>query len=210
MKLLSPTSQKRVNEVIGLLLGYPGAWFADLLLQGLGIGAFVFPILLFGLAWKWVRSDELEAGAIKLCGTLLLLLSLTAAVSFAPRLTLYSGTIPIGGLLGLMLAHYLVHALNPTGAILLTITALIVSVYLVSTFTMSNTVSKLAVWFAGPLRILGALADALRLRPSRIPRHGKRRSQRPAFAQRAHWLTGCLRRTCSTRDRAAALTTSRS
>jgi S-DNA-T family DNA segregation ATPase FtsK/SpoIIIE len=195
MKLLSPTSQKRVNEVIGLLLlslglvvllslasyhvqdpslntaaatpphnliGYPGAWFADLLLQGLGIGAFVFPILLFGLAWKWVRSDELEAGAIKLCGTLLLLLSLTAAVSFAPRLTLYSGTIPIGGLLGLMLAHYLVHALNPTGAILLTITALIVSVYLVSTFTMSNTVSKLAVWFAGPLRILGALADALR------------------------------------------------
>jgi S-DNA-T family DNA segregation ATPase FtsK/SpoIIIE len=189
MKLLSPTPQKRFNELIGLLLlslglvlllsvasyhvqdpslntaaatlprnliGYPGAWFADLLLQGFGIGAFVFPIFLFGLAWKWVRSDELEAGAIKLCGTLLLLLSLTAAVSFAPRLTLYSGAIPIGGLAGMLLAHYLMHALNPTGAILLTITTLIVSVYLVSTFTMS----KLAGWFAGPLRFLRALADA--------------------------------------------------
>jgi S-DNA-T family DNA segregation ATPase FtsK/SpoIIIE len=191
MKLLSPTSQKRINELIGLLLlslglvlllsiasyhvqdpslntaaaarprnliGYPGAWFADLLLQGLGTGAFLFPIFLFGLAWKWVRSDELEAGAIKLCGTLLLLLSLTAAVSFAPRLTLFAGAIPIGGLLGMLLAHYLIHALNPTGAILLTITTLIVSIYLVSTFTMS----KLAGWFAGPLRLLRAIGESAR------------------------------------------------
>jgi S-DNA-T family DNA segregation ATPase FtsK/SpoIIIE len=192
MKLLSPTSQKRFNELIGLLLlslglvlllslasyhvqdpslntaaatrprnliGYPGGWFADLLLQGFGIGAFVFPILLFGLAWKWVRSNAVEAGAVKLCGTLLLLLSLTAAVSFAPRLTLFGGAIPIGGLLGMLLARYLMHALNPTGAILLTITTLMVSVYLVSSFT----VSKLAVWFAGPIRFLLALADAWRL-----------------------------------------------
>jgi S-DNA-T family DNA segregation ATPase FtsK/SpoIIIE len=141
------------------LIGYPGAWFADLLLQGFGIGAFVLPILLFGLAWKWVRSDAVEAGAIKLGGTLLLLLSLTAAVSFAPRLTLFSGAIPIGGLAGMLLAHYLMHALNPTGAILLTITTLIVSIYLVSTFTMS----KLAGWFEGPLRILGMLVDAWQL-----------------------------------------------
>jgi S-DNA-T family DNA segregation ATPase FtsK/SpoIIIE len=125
-------------------------------LQGFGIGAFVFPILLFILAWKWLRSEEVEAGAIKLSGTVLLVLSLTAAVSFAPRLTLYSGAIPIGGLAGMLLAHYLMHALNPTGAILLTMTTLIVSVYLVSTFTMS----KLAGWFAGPLRFLRARADA--------------------------------------------------
>ncbi len=205
MKLLSPTSQKRVNELVGLLLlslglvlllslasyhvldpslntaaathphnliGYPGAWFADLLLQSFGIGSFVFPILLFGLAWKWVRSEEVEAGAIKLCGTLLLLLSLTAAVSFMPRLKLFGGAISIGGLLGMMLAHYLMHALNPTGAILLTITTLVVSVYLVSTFT----VSILAVWFARPLRILRMFGDAFRLwRDERL-----RRSQEKA------------------------------
>ena len=50
----------------------------------------------------------------------------------------------------MLLAQYLMHALNPTGAILLTITTLIVSVYLVSTFT----VSKLAGWFAGPIAFL--------------------------------------------------------
>ena len=183
MKLLSPTPQKRVNELIGLLLlslgivavlslisyrfqdpswstaaavrpanliGYPGAFLADVLLQGLGIGAFLIPACLFALAWKWLRSRELEAGAIKLVGTFLLLLSLTAAVSFAPRFVLFSGAIPLGGLLGRVMANSLMHALNPVGAILLTITTLIVSIYLVSTFT----VSKLGVWFAGPRRYL--------------------------------------------------------
>jgi S-DNA-T family DNA segregation ATPase FtsK/SpoIIIE len=189
MKLLSPTSQNRINELIGLLLlslglvvllsltsyrlqdpswstaaalrpanliGYPGAFFADLLLQSFGIGAFLFPVFLFALAWKWIRSEELEAGAIKLVGTVLLLLSLTAVVSFAPRLMLFSGAIPLGGLLGQVMAHYLMHALNPVGAILLTITTLVVSVYLVSTFTMS----KLGVWFAPPLRYLRSVRQA--------------------------------------------------
>jgi S-DNA-T family DNA segregation ATPase FtsK/SpoIIIE len=191
MKLLSPTPQKRINELIGLLLlstgllvllsvasyhiqdpsintaaaarqhnliGYPGAWVGDLLLQCFGIGAFLFPALLFMLSWKWIRSEEVAAGAVKLFGTVLWLLSLTAAGSFAPRLSLFGGVIPIGGLLGMVLARYLIHALNTTGAILLTITTLIVSVYLVSSFTMS----KLARWFAGPMRYLGMLADAWR------------------------------------------------
>jgi S-DNA-T family DNA segregation ATPase FtsK/SpoIIIE len=215
MKLLSPTPQKRINELVGLLLlslgllvllslasyhpqdpswntaaearplnliGYPGAWLSDLLLQGFGIGAFLFPALLLSLAWKWVRSEELEAGAVKLCGAVLLLLSLTAAVSFAPSLTLFSGTIPLGGVLGLLLAHFLVHSLNPTGAVLLTITTLVVSVYLVSTFTMA----KLAGWLSGPLGWLAALRDAWqawlfeRRRRRAERRSQKRRVRRPS------------------------------
>jgi len=217
MKLLSPTPQKRFNELIGLLLlslglvlllslasyrvqdpslntasaaaprnliGYPGAWFADLLLQGLGIGAFVFPIVLFILAWKWVRSDAVEAGAVKLCGTALMLLSLTAAVSFGPRLTLYSGAIPLGGLLGLLLSHYLTHALNPLGAVLLTLMTLIVSVYLATSFTMS----KLAGWVEGPLSYLRALADAwgswrAERRQRKQEKQAKRASRKPRRAE---------------------------
>ena len=189
MKLLSPTPQKRVNELIGLLLlslglvvllclssyrlqdpswstaaavrpanliGYPGAFLADLLLQGFGMGAFLFPVFLFALAWKWIRSQELEAGAFRLVGTALLLLSLTAAVSFAPRVIVFGGAIPLGGLLGQVMAHYLTHALNPVGAVLLTITTLIVSVYLVSTFTMS----KLGDWLAPPLNYLRSVRRA--------------------------------------------------
>jgi S-DNA-T family DNA segregation ATPase FtsK/SpoIIIE len=54
------------------------------------------------------------------------------------------------------MARYLMHNLNPTGAILMTITTLVVSAYLVSTFTMA----KLTAWFAGPLRYLRALKEA--------------------------------------------------
>jgi DNA segregation ATPase FtsK/SpoIIIE, S-DNA-T family len=137
------------------LIGYPGAWFSDLLLQAFGIGAFLLPGFLFGLAWKWLRSRDIEAGAIKLFGTVLLLLSLISAVSFAPHIMLFGGIVPLGGLLGVLLAHYLMHALNTTGAILLTVTTLIVSVYLVSTFRMS----KLNDWLAGPMGYLQALAE---------------------------------------------------
>ncbi len=163
------------------LIGYPGAWLADVLLEGFGIGAFVFPLVLFGLAWKWVRSDKLEAGAIKLFGTALLLLSLTAAVSFAARMTLFGGAIPVGGLLGLILAHFLIHALNPTGAILATVTTLIVSVYLVSTFTMS----KLAGWLAGPMGYLRAIGEAWRSwrQERRQRRQAKERARRERNAE---------------------------
>ena len=77
----------------------------------------------------------------------------------------------------MLLAHYLMHALNPTGAILLTITTLIVSVYLVSTFTMS----KLAVWFAGPFRFFSVLGDAWRLwREERLRRNEEKARRKAA------------------------------
>ncbi|MCL4402750.1 MAG: DNA translocase FtsK 4TM domain-containing protein [Acidobacteria bacterium] len=136
------------------LIGYPGAYFADLALQGFGLAAFVFPLLALLLAWKWIRSEEIEAPVIKIFGSLLLILSLTAACSFLPGLTLFGGAIRLGGTLGLLLAGWLLANLNPTGAAVLTGTGLIVSIYLVSTFS----VARLAAWFAPPMAFLGRLA----------------------------------------------------
>ena len=47
------------------LIGYPGSYTADLLFQALGASAFLFPLLMFLLAWKWIRSESLEAGGVK-------------------------------------------------------------------------------------------------------------------------------------------------
>jgi DNA segregation ATPase FtsK/SpoIIIE, S-DNA-T family len=38
------------------LVGYPGAWLADFFYQSFGAAAFLFPLLLFLLAWRWIRS----------------------------------------------------------------------------------------------------------------------------------------------------------
>jgi len=73
------------------LIGYPGSYLADFLLQAFGLAAFAFPVLAFLLAWKWLRSEDVEAPAAKIAGTLLFLLSAGAASSaglFVPAASL--------------------------------------------------------------------------------------------------------------------------
>ena len=44
------------------LIGYPGAYLSDLLFQAFGMAALLFPVLVLALAWKWIRSEQIEAG----------------------------------------------------------------------------------------------------------------------------------------------------
>ncbi|MGO9257321.1 MAG: DNA translocase FtsK [Bryobacteraceae bacterium] len=127
------------------LVGYPGAYFADVLFQILGAAAFLLPLLTFLLAWKWIRSDALEAPAVKLAGSAMLTLGACAALSFLP-LRLFGGVIRIGGTLGFATASYLVDSLNIPGALVVTGTVVIVSIYLVSSFTLA----KLSDWLVRP------------------------------------------------------------
>jgi S-DNA-T family DNA segregation ATPase FtsK/SpoIIIE len=127
------------------LVGYPGSYLSDLLFQLFGAAAFLFPLLTFLLAWKWIRSDDVEAGAVKISGSVLLTLSTCTALSFLP-FRLFGGAIRVGGTTGYLIGAWLVDSLNLAGAVLATATALIVSVYLVSTFTLG----KLADWLKGP------------------------------------------------------------
>src|SRR5262249_17274297 len=39
------------------LIGYPGAYLSDLLVQVFGAAAFLSPLASFLLAWKWIRSE---------------------------------------------------------------------------------------------------------------------------------------------------------
>ena len=43
------------------LIGYPGSYVSDLLLQTFGLASFLFPLLAFLLAWKWIRSEDIDA-----------------------------------------------------------------------------------------------------------------------------------------------------
>jgi S-DNA-T family DNA segregation ATPase FtsK/SpoIIIE len=137
------------------LIGYPGSYCADLLLQAFGLAAFLFPVLTLGLAWKWIRSEEVQAPVVKIVGTVLLLSSLSAVCSFPRGFLLFGGAIRPGGVAGLLLADWLLTNLNLAGSIVLTATTLIVSVYLVSSFTMS----KLGAWFARPIAFLRMIGE---------------------------------------------------
>jgi DNA segregation ATPase FtsK/SpoIIIE, S-DNA-T family len=152
------------------LVGYAGAYLADLLLQSFGLAAFLFPVLAWLLGWKWIRSEAIEAPALRILGAVLLILAFGAAVSLIRGWHLFSGAVPAGGLAGLLLANYLTGLLNPAGAVLCAFTAAVVSLYLMSSFSIAN------------LRWLGqaietAIARVKKWIPKRAP---KPRTERPA------------------------------
>ncbi len=162
------------------LVGYPGSYLSDLFFQMFGAAAFLFPLLTFLLSWKWIRSEELEAGGVKIFGSILLTLALSAALSFVP-FRLFGGNIRIGGTLGLTLANYLVDSLNVIGALVITLTAIVISVYLVSTFTLAT----LAGWLAGPSAWFAARGEAWRAWRERAHQRAIEKAKAKAVARRA-------------------------
>ncbi|MEX2264908.1 MAG: DNA translocase FtsK 4TM domain-containing protein [Bryobacteraceae bacterium] len=180
-----PSWNSATGEVRPLnLIGYPGAYASDLCYQIFGLVSFAFPVLLFLLGWKWVRSENVEAPVAKVIGSLLFVASATAVFSLTPEWRLFNGTVSLGGLAGRLAAGYLRETLNLTGAVITTVTALLVSIYLISTFT----VSKLRQWFDRPIRWwqkIGArwqvwLAGRRRLAQERAERRAQQRAARRA------------------------------
>ncbi|HEV3199758.1 MAG TPA: DNA translocase FtsK [Bryobacteraceae bacterium] len=162
------------------LIGYPGSYLSDFLFQSFGAAAFLFPLLAFLLSWKWIRSDEIEAGAVKIFGSILLTAGLCTALSFVP-LRLFGGTVRIGGAVGLAFATWLVESLNLAGALLATLTAVIVAVYLVSSFTLS----KLIDWLAIPAAWFARRRDGLREWRERLHQRSLEKARLKALERRA-------------------------
>jgi S-DNA-T family DNA segregation ATPase FtsK/SpoIIIE len=127
------------------LIGYPGSYAADLLFQAFGATAFLFPLLMFLLAWKWIRSEALESGVAKTIGATILIVGGSAGLAFLPW-RMFGGAISMGGTCGYLLARYLLGALNLAGAIVAILTSVVVAIYLVSSFTLA----KAMEWFAAP------------------------------------------------------------
>ena len=139
------------------LAGYVGSYLADMLLQIFGLSALWLPVCAFLLGWKWIRSESIESPGVKLAGFALLGFSTCAAFEQMPRMTILG--LPASGLSGMIIGRTLVATMNRAGAAILTATALVVSIYLVSKFTLS----KLNDWFAGPLALVRAVSKRLQV-----------------------------------------------
>lgn len=137
------------------LIGPVGAHLADFGLQLFGLSAFILPVLLILLAWKWVRSETIEGPGVKLFGAALFIGSTSVLVSLIPGWRLYSGAVPAGGLAGTLLAGALESAMNVTGAAVLAATCLIASLYLVSTFSFA----KCGEWTGGVARVMAPFSE---------------------------------------------------
>jgi DNA segregation ATPase FtsK/SpoIIIE, S-DNA-T family len=135
------------------LTGLVGSYIADLCFQLLGLSAFSLPILLWLLGWKWLSSAPIEAATVKVSGAIVFFLSVSTALSIRHFWHPYNGAFSAGGVIGILIADSLMSSLNVMGTVLLTGICLVLSLYLISTFSMSI----VARWFAGPLKFLTKL-----------------------------------------------------
>jgi DNA segregation ATPase FtsK/SpoIIIE, S-DNA-T family len=162
------------------LTGLVGAAISDLLLQGFGLGAYVFPVLILLLSWQWLRGAEINAPWARVAGGLAWVVATCTALGFFQSWHPIAGTIPAGGLIGLVTAEYAVSRMNLTGAALVTGAVWILSLYLISTFEMS----RLPVWFSPPIRVVAATMSRLSAWRAKWIERSRERAQQKA-AQRA-------------------------
>jgi S-DNA-T family DNA segregation ATPase FtsK/SpoIIIE len=96
--------------------GLFGAWLSDLLLQGLGLTAFLLPFWLGGIGWTWMHSRPSGSGILRAVGTLLTLVFVPAIFALLPWRWLWLHAVPVEGMMGKLIAPVLTQYLNIQGA----------------------------------------------------------------------------------------------
>jgi DNA segregation ATPase FtsK/SpoIIIE, S-DNA-T family len=181
VRLLTPTENRRFNELIGFLgitlavlmalallsysprdaslnvsaqplrarpvqnwVGPAGAYTADFVFQALGYAAFLLPMGIFALGFRWFRSRPIESAIPGLIGYALLVLSLPALLSLW-RIPDVRQAIPAGGFLGGIVATGLQHAFNSVGAHVVALASLVAALFLTTPFSFTATHALLRV-----------------------------------------------------------------
>ena len=191
MRFLTPTENKRLNELIGFLcmaaavlmaaallsynphdasfnvsangsgrppanwIGPVGAYGADLLFQIFGFAAFLVPIALAAVGWRWFRSQTMASHVATVVGYALMLLSLPSLLALMTFVPSVRGAVPAGGMLGSLLAGSLRSGFN-WGAYLIAFAVLITAIFLTTSFSFAST-HAWATSTKGPIGAVGRL-----------------------------------------------------
>jgi len=175
VRFLTPTDNKRLNELIGFLcivfailvalalisysprdvslnvsaapgengvmtrnwIGPVGAYCADLIFQVFGFAAFLLPVAISILGWRWFRSRSVDSQTATVVGYILMLLSLPALLCLW-NLPGIRGAVPPGGLLGSVISSELRSGFNMWGANLLVIAILITALFMTTRFSFTG------------------------------------------------------------------------
>jgi S-DNA-T family DNA segregation ATPase FtsK/SpoIIIE len=97
-------------------IGLFGAWLSDLLLQSLGVSAFLLPLWLGGIGWTWMHSRPGGSAWLRWTGTALALVFVPTVLGLLPWHWRWLHVLPIEGVVGRLMAGLLVTYLNIQGA----------------------------------------------------------------------------------------------
>ena len=97
-------------------VGLFGAYLSDVLMQSLGLTAFLLPLWLGGVGWTWMRSRPGGSPILRWMGSILTLVFLPAVFGLLPWHWRWLHIVPVEGVVGRLVAGLLVVYLNIQGA----------------------------------------------------------------------------------------------
>jgi S-DNA-T family DNA segregation ATPase FtsK/SpoIIIE len=142
-------SSSGVGEPIHNLMGALGAWVADVLLSLLGYTAFFLP---WAVLWIGMRSFRAVSDPHPLPRSLRVACWFVAFASLVALATMHVGAshnwVPqgSGGITGQALSQYLIAALSPVGATLLTLTLLLLALPVAMRFSWLQVLDNVGAW----------------------------------------------------------------
>ena len=117
-------------------IGIIGAYLSDVLLHLFGITSYLLPLFLFGFGVFLALGMEAIHPHLKKIGGLILFFSVAAFFGLQGETLRFLGEdIPSGGMLGGLISHLLLSGFSATGAYIITLTAVVVSLMLLTPFS---------------------------------------------------------------------------
>jgi S-DNA-T family DNA segregation ATPase FtsK/SpoIIIE len=124
-------------------IGKIGAHAADLLFQVLGFSAFLLPLPLFILSWKFVFARQIHTPYLRTFGLFLLILGASSVLQLLP-IKMRDASVKPGGLVGvLIIDDLLLPNLNKTGTIIVITGALVLGILASTTLSLGNFLTNL-------------------------------------------------------------------
>src|SRR5450631_1561474 len=113
---LNTATDQTLPNVVHNWVGLFGSYLSDLMLQSLGLTAFILPLWLGGIGWTWMRSRPSGSVLLRWMGTLLALTFMPAVFGLMPWHWRWMHLLPVEGVAGRWVAGLLVVYLNIQGA----------------------------------------------------------------------------------------------
>lgn len=162
-------------------IGIAGAYTSDILLQSLGVGAFLLALFGVVLGIRWFRSRKAQDAWAKSLGAFWLVVFVPTLLALMPGQLHWKHVIPIEGLLGRIVGDFLIHYFNLTGSYIVCATFLAAALYLTTAFSFST----MELWRPTRFAFIGALLSRYhdwkqeRLKIRQLKELEQRRIQKP-------------------------------
>jgi S-DNA-T family DNA segregation ATPase FtsK/SpoIIIE len=149
---LNTASDPALPHAVRNWVGVVGANTSDLLLQALGVTAFLLPLWLAGLGITWARSRAGGSSIVRWAGTLVALIFVPTAFGLLPWNWHWPQEMAVEGVVGKLVSGLLVHYVAVQGAWVITSILALSGLYFASAVTLRT------IWESMEDRWLNALS----------------------------------------------------